>query len=66
MSTTPYERIEYWKKKEGHTHSKILAQRLTHSEAQRREKIEAEKRGCRYHGGGPYIPGNVWYVYLVW
>ena len=38
MSTNPQERIQHWKDKEGHTHSKILARRLTYAAAQIREE----------------------------
>ena len=53
-------------KKEGHTHSTILAKDLTYNQALDREKKEAESRGCRHSGGGQKVPGNVWSVYHVW
>ena len=65
MSTNPQERIDYWKEKEGHTYSRILASRLTYDQALKREKQEAEDRGCRYHGGGQHVDGRVWSVYYV-
>ena len=66
MSTDPEERIKYWKDKEGHTGSQILASGLTYDQAQEREKAEAEKRGCKYGPGGGYVSGNVWSVYHLW
>ena len=66
MSTDPQERIDHWKEKEGHTHSRILAENLTYSQATDREKEEAEERGCVYGPGGPYVSGNVWSVYHLW
>ena len=66
MSTDPQERIDYWKRVEGHTHSQILASGLTYEQAQAREKSEAESRGCRYHGGGQFVEGSVWSIYHVW
>ena len=66
MSTDPYESIDYWTQKEGHTHSRILARNLTYEQALAREKKEAEERGCNSKSGGAVLPGRVWYVYLVW
>ena len=66
MSTSPGERIRYWKAQEGHTHSQILAKGLTYHQAQQRETQEARNRGCRSSGGGEHIPGYVWSVYHVW
>ena len=66
MSTDPQSRINYWKNKEGHTHSKILAQGLTYNQAQARESSEANARGCRHSGGGQHVSGSVWSVYHVW
>ena len=66
MSNNPSERIGYWKGQEGHTHSKILARRLTYAQAQKRETKEAEARGCRHSGGGRPVAGRVWSVYYVW
>ena len=66
MSTNPKERIEYWKREEGHTDSSILASGLTYEQALEREKKEAEARGCRSSGGGRPVPGRVWSVYHVW
>ena len=45
MSTSPQDRIAYWKRREGHTYSKILASRLTYDQALAREKREAQARG---------------------
>ena len=69
ISTDPDNRIKYWKEKEGHTHSKILARKLTFGDAQIRESEEAKNRGCISSPGGN--PGNdrynrVWSVYNVW
>lgn len=66
MSTNPKERIDHWKRKEGHTHSRILANGLSYSAAQKREKDEAEHRGCRYHPGGEDNNMRNWSVYHVW
>ena len=66
MSTDPQERIQHWKDKEGHTHSKILARRLTYEAAQIREEKEAKVRRCRFSPGGRYVSGRVWSVYHVW
>ena len=66
MSTVPGARIRYWKDKEGHTRSRILARGLTYKQAQDRERIEAKARGCRSSRGGPYVAGKVWSVYYVW
>ena len=65
MSTDPDERIRYWKEKEGHTYSTILASGLTYDEALAREEKEAKDRGCRQSGGGPRISGRVWSVYYL-
>ena len=66
MSTKPLDRIKYWKDQEGHTHSKILADKLTYDRAQAREEREATERGCRQSPGGKHVPGAVWSVYHVW
>ena len=66
MSTTPGARIRYWKDKEGHTRSKILAIGLTYSQALAREKSAAKVRGCRQSGGGQPVTGKVRSVYHVW
>lgn len=66
MSTTPDERIEYWKQKEGHTGSRVLASDLTYDEAQQREDEEAAARDCESSKGGPRKPGRVWSVYHLW
>lgn len=65
MSTDPDERIRYWKEKEGHTYSTILASGLTYSEAQALETKEARERNCRSSPGGQYVPGRVWSVYYL-
>ena len=65
MSTDPEKRIKYWKDKEGHTHSKILASGLTYDEALKREEEEALARGCCQSGRGPRVPGE-WSVYHIW
>ena len=66
MSTDPQERIKYWKEKEGHTHSQILATGLTYDQATDRERVEAEKRGCKYGSGGARNGLSNWSVYHVW
>ena len=65
MSTTPWDRIDYWKRRELHTHGEVLAPGLTYEGAQRREEIEAAARGCHAEHGGQYVAGPVWSVYLV-
>ena len=69
ISTVPQSRIDYWKREESHTHSRILATNLTYGAAQASETREAAKRGCRSAPGGD--PGSnrhrrVWAVYHVW
>ena len=66
MSTHPYGRIDYWKRKEGHTGGEVLARNLTYEEAQDRENKEAAKRGCVSSEGGPRKGGRVWSVYHLW
>ena len=66
MSTTPQERIDHWKKKEGHTGSRILASGLSYSQATAREKSEAKQRRCYYHPGGEDNGRRNWSVYHVW
>ena len=65
MSTRPQDRIACWKRREGHTYSKILASRLSYDQALAREKREAQARGSKYRGGGEYVAGRVWSVYYV-
>ncbi len=65
MSTTPLSRIAYWKRKEGHTYSKILASGLTFKQATRREMKEAESRECTAHPGGKDNGRSNWSVYYV-
>lgn len=66
MSTTPQERIDHWKRKEGHTHGKILHENLTYRQATAKEKEEAEKRNCKYHPGGAENGQRNWSVYYLW
>ncbi len=66
MSTTPQARINYWKGKEGHPYSEILASGLTYDQAQARERREAQARGCRQGDGGPRNGLSNWSVYHVW
>ena len=66
MSADPEDRIDYWKRREGHTGDEILARHLTYKEAQECEKLEARNRGCFRQGGGKHLPGRVWSVYHVW
>lgn len=56
ISTEPQSRIDYWKRQEGHTHSRILARNPTYNAAQARESREAAKRRCRSAPGGD--PGS--------
>ena len=65
MSTNPYERIEHWKRVEGHTNGAVLATNLTHAQAQAREHTEAAARGCYSAPGGPNNGRNDWAVYVV-
>ena len=65
MSTNPHERIEYWKKEEGHTDGAVLASQLTYEQAQDRERREAQALGCYSQPGGGYVVGKVWSVYYV-
>ncbi len=65
MATDPQERIARWKKKEGHTYSKILHSNLLYKEALELEEEVAARRGCRQHAGGPRVPGRVWSVYYL-
>ena len=66
MATDVRERINHWKHREGHTHSRVLARNLTYQQALARERQEAEARDCRYSGGGRPKRGRVWSVYYVW
>ena len=66
ISTTPYERMEYWKNREGHTRGEILAAGLSFSAAQARETREAQTRGCRAHPDGSDNGARNWSVYHVW
>ena len=68
ISKYPNSRIKHWKDKEGHTYSKILAEKLTYKQASELEKKEAIARACTSHLGGD--PGDdrykhVWSVYYV-
>ena len=65
MSTSPSARIQYWKNREGHTYSKILAQGLTYKQAQEYEKRVAKAKGCKQSSGGSRVAGKVWSVYYV-
>ena len=66
MATDPFERIQHWMDKEGHTNFDILADELTYEEAQRLEDAAAKERGCKAEPGGRKVPGPVWCVYIVW
>ena len=65
MSTSPQDRINFWKAQEGHTNGIVLASGLTYRQALDREKSEAQSRGCYYYGGGSYVSGRIWSVYYV-
>lgn len=65
MSTTPYERIEHWKREEGHTSGSVLHSNLSYSQATEKEAIEARARGCTYHPGGEDNGQYNWSVYIV-
>ena len=66
MSTNPKERIEHWKRVEGHTGGEILHSGLTYDEATVKERDEAQSRRCAHQGGGERKPGAVYSVYHVW
>ena len=65
MSTQPSKRISHWKRKEGHTKSRILYTGLTYDEASTMERLSAKRLGCYHHLGGPRISGKVWSIYLL-
>ena len=65
MSTQPSKRIKHWKRKEGHTKSRVLYSGLTYDEASTLERLSAKRLGCYHHLGGPRISGKVWSVYIV-
>ena len=65
MSTDPYERIEYWKRVEGHTTGTVLSSGLTYYEVQAEETRVADRDGCASSPGGAYKAGPVWSVYKV-
>ena len=65
MSTTPYERIAYWKQEEGHTEGVVLENNLTYEEALAREAALAAAHGCYSKPGGAYKSGRVWSIYKV-
>ena len=66
ISTTPHDRIDHWKRVEGHTRSEILASGLSFTAAQKRETKEAVERGCTSHPGGVDNGRSNWSVYRVW
>lgn len=63
-------RIERWKRREGYTHSCVLAAGLTYVEAQDREAREVKDRPECLRTGAPAAAGDeherVWAVYHVW
>lgn len=65
MATDPYERIEYWKRTEGHIYGAVLHSDLYYNQAIQLEKQEALERGCYSHPGGTFVGGPVWSVYVV-
>ena len=65
MGTDPWERINHWKRTEGHIWGEVLESGLTYHQAQAREASEAAQRGCYCQPGGQYVPGQVWSVYHV-
>ena len=65
MATDPEARIRFWKQREGHTYSTILARNLTYEQAQAREEREARQRNCHWRSGGGYVAGWVWSVYYL-
>ena len=66
MSTEPEKRIAYWRAKEGHTDSRVLATNLTYDEALALERREANRCGCRREAAGAHKPGPIWSVFHVW
>ena len=60
------ERIDHWKRVEGHTHSRILHENKSYDEATRLESSEAQSGGCRSSAGGPRDNARDWSVYKVW
>ena len=66
MSTTPEQRINHWKRVEGHTNGEVLVRGLTYDQAKAREQQEAYNRGCRQSEGGPRNGLANWAVYHVW
>ena len=65
MPTSPNARIQYWKNREDHSYSKILARGLTYKQAQDYEKRVAKAKGCKQSSGGSRVAGKVWSVYYV-
>lgn len=65
MSKTPCERIDHWKRTEGHTTGHVIEDNLTYDAALAMEKSEAEKRDCYYHPGGERDSTSDWAVYVV-
>ena len=64
----PEDRINYWKREEGHTYGKVLHRGYTYDGAQRKEVEEALLRDCHHaYGGDPGENRNrrVWAVYYV-
>ena len=59
-------RIDHWKQKEGHTHSRILHEGLTYDQATRKEREEGEAKSCTYKSGGECDSDHDWSVYHVW
>lgn len=66
MSTDPNERIDYWKRTEGHLAGRVLATGLTYDDALEVERREARRLGCVQAAGGAREGGRVWAVYHVW
>ena len=66
MSMNPEERINEWKRDEGHTRSRVIKRNLTYDEALQLESVVAREYGCVRHPGGERRRGRVWSVYRVW
>ena len=60
------ERIAYWKRTEGYTHSRILHSGLSYDGATRLEREEAQRRSCRSNPGGQRDSERDWCVYHLW
>ena len=65
MATDPQERIARWKKKEGHTYSKILHSNLLYKRGVRAGRGGSSKAGLSPARWWPQSSGRVWSVYYL-